>query len=88
MSGRHPTGRKVNMGLASQAHIGFINTPPARLTASGQMLTGSCAGMESGGQLNPAHSRWLMGLPVEWDECAPIKNASPRKSRAKTKARA
>ena len=69
-------GGKIQQCLQDFAAI----TQPIRITDSGQMLTGSDAGMESSGQLNPAHSRWLMGFPPEWDDCAVTAMQSSRKS--------
>jgi len=56
---------------------------PNQVAHSGPMWTGSIAGTANVGQLNPAFSRWLMGYPAAWDDCADTVTRSFRKSRRK-----
>ena len=81
--------RKGEMGndqIARTLHLA-TTAGPARLTATGEIQIGLPAGMESGGQLNPAHSRWLMGLPPEWDACGVTAMQSMPKSQRRSSKR-
>lgn len=79
---RASQGHAIN--LQDEVRLAFNPDAPARLTASGEMLTGSSAGIGNGGQLRPEHSRWLMGLPPAWDDCGVTAMESSRKSRRRS----
>jgi hypothetical protein len=45
----------------------------------GTMLNGFPASTVRRGALNPAFTRWLLGFPATWDDCAPTETRSSRR---------
>lgn len=80
---RGGTGITVGMTGRSLTQLSKMSGP-IRLTGSGEVLTGLDAKTENSGQLNPAHSRWLMGLPPEWDSCGVMAMQSLAPSRKRS----
>jgi hypothetical protein len=80
-----PSARDWKNGQASEETLQKNSRPlneqaVASLTASGRTPNGFGAGTKSTGQLNPAHPRWLQGLPTAWDDCAVMVTRCARKS--------
>ena len=73
--------RADGRGSAGAAKHKNSELPNAVRLVSGDPPIGSTVPTEKRAQLNPAHSRWLMGLPPEWDVYAPTATPSSRKSR-------
>lgn len=72
---------KANMRSGARTAITHPALQAQLYRAPGPTPNGSSAPTASPDRLNPAHSRWLLGLPTAWGACAPTATRSFRKRR-------
>lgn len=82
-TGAGSSGRQGGLNLQTAMSMAKVDSgsQALRITARGDVLTGLDAGMDISGQLNPEHSRWLMGYPSVWGCLGVTAMQSYRKSR-------
>jgi len=78
-----PTPKGRDWECENERSLAHRDSPDLSKMVVGTTPIGSPAETANRGQLNPAHSRWLMGYPPAWDVCAVTAMPSSRKSRPK-----
>lgn len=87
LSAAWPTPRACDGAKGSTSEKPERSEGPDLPTVAGRTATGSAAPTESRGQLNPEHTRWLMGYPDAWASCGATAMRSSRKSRRRSSRR-